>query len=602
MLTNFSLSVFAGNAKTSSAANVRSGAGLSYNVLTTLPGGADIEVTDKISSWYKVNYNGSTGYISDSLVTFNNVAEKDKFSPIKSNYEQLSTYTTRFSTGNADRNHNIELSATKNSIIVKPNEIFSFNKNTGNSTLASNGWRVAGVISNGEYTTGIGGGICQTSSTVHSAVKQLPKLTIVERRPHSIPVGYVPVANEAMVNYGTSDFRFRNTYDFDIYVSNTVNHSAGSITSTIYKIGTEPVKPVAPPVVFNLELDVKEKYVAQLDMYLKNPQEILKILGMFDASNPNQYRVDMSYTIADIDGDKINDLLIYASVFDAHGFEHNQSTFIFTYNNKAVKYVKNITNRENGNMIIKDLSLYKDNSGKNQWFVIDHATRTGTLIGLGFAETVALPLEQLNAIYTPHAFNNENLNSANLDAFKKAKEYEPAVKPKVIVNGRELKYNVPPQNIDDRIYVEMRSLFESLGYAVGYNEETRAVAFAKDDLIYYLDQGFNSKNIRVVNVTSDEEIGVMEITIPIKLVNDRTMFPLRLAGELLDYEVSWSQNLYSAYLDSKVDINATYTEINEIEIEDIEMPVDETDDEQIDEAEEVIDEATETDTDTADGE
>ena len=64
---------------------------------------------------------------------------------------------------------------------------------------------------------GYGGGVCQTSSTVCIAVRKT-NLKILEQNPHSQRVTYTTIDNESIINYGTSDFRFVNTYDSPISI------------------------------------------------------------------------------------------------------------------------------------------------------------------------------------------------------------------------------------------------------------------------------------------------------------------------------------------------------------------------------------------------
>jgi vancomycin resistance protein YoaR len=233
------------NAFTLSAANMRHGAGIYNGVIKTLSKGQSITVIGKELGWYIVNDGNTTGYVTDTLVKITDSKTADLYNPIKSNYEKLAEYSTRFSASTKDRNHNIELGAYKTSQIVRSGESFSFNGSTGNSTRTANGWRPAPILLGGSKATGIGGGLCQCSSTIYSAVKQVKNLTILERRPHSVPVGYVPISGEAMVNYGTSNFRFRNDNPFDIYIHSTVDHNAGKLTATVYKINVSNIVTVS---------------------------------------------------------------------------------------------------------------------------------------------------------------------------------------------------------------------------------------------------------------------------------------------------------------------------------------------------------------------
>jgi vancomycin resistance protein YoaR len=121
----------------------------------------------------------------------------------------LSTFSTRLS-GSANRVHNIRLACRPlDGFVLLPGEVFSYNEVVGPRSVAA-GYREAPVIVRGELDTGIGGGICQVSSTLYNAVL-LADLAIVRRAHHAFPVNYLPAGRDATVAYGTIDFRFRNS-------------------------------------------------------------------------------------------------------------------------------------------------------------------------------------------------------------------------------------------------------------------------------------------------------------------------------------------------------------------------------------------------------
>jgi len=132
----------------------------------------------------------------------------------------VASYTTYFNASDAGRNKNIELSAQAiNDVIVGSGDTFSFNTVVGPRDEA-NGYQPAPEIINKKLVMGIGGGICQTSSTLFNAVDQLP-IKFVERHHHSLDVGYVPKGRDATVSYGTLDFRFQNTSDVAFLIKAT---------------------------------------------------------------------------------------------------------------------------------------------------------------------------------------------------------------------------------------------------------------------------------------------------------------------------------------------------------------------------------------------
>lgn len=128
----------------------------------------------------------------------------------------VASYTTYFK-ADPNRNKNIELSAKSiNNTIVGSGDHFSFNTVVGSRDEAS-GYQPAPEIINGELVMGIGGGVCQTSSTLFNALDQI-SLKILERHHHSREIGYVPKGRDATVSYGGLDFRFQNTTDVPILI------------------------------------------------------------------------------------------------------------------------------------------------------------------------------------------------------------------------------------------------------------------------------------------------------------------------------------------------------------------------------------------------
>ena len=121
----------------------------------------------------------------------------------------LSSYTTHFNSYKSGRSKNIQLSAQAiDRIIVGNGDHFSFNRVVGPREVAT-GYQLAPEIIKGKLVLGIGGGICQTSSTLFNAVDKL-ELKILERHHHSRDVGYVPKGRDATVSFGGLDFQFQN--------------------------------------------------------------------------------------------------------------------------------------------------------------------------------------------------------------------------------------------------------------------------------------------------------------------------------------------------------------------------------------------------------
>ena len=134
----------------------------------------------------------------------------------------IASYTTYFNQADSGRNRNIELSALAiNNVIVGSGDYFSFNTVVGPRS-EENGYQPAPEIVNKELVMGIGGGICQTSSTMFNAVDKIP-VKYVERHHHSLDIGYVPKGRDATVSYGGLDFRFQNTNDVPFIIKTVVS-------------------------------------------------------------------------------------------------------------------------------------------------------------------------------------------------------------------------------------------------------------------------------------------------------------------------------------------------------------------------------------------
>ena len=117
-----------------------------------------------------------------------------------------------------------------NGTVLQPGEVFSFNGIVGDTT-AERGFYPAGVIVNGQSTTGYGGGVCQASTTIYGAVLRAD-LTVVARSPHSIRSSYVPIGQDAAIAYPSMDFQFKNNYDTPIYIE--AWESGNKLTVNIY--------------------------------------------------------------------------------------------------------------------------------------------------------------------------------------------------------------------------------------------------------------------------------------------------------------------------------------------------------------------------------
>lgn len=144
----------------------------------------------------------------------------------------IGSYATAYNP-NISRAVNIALASSRiNGLVIQPGESFSFNQAILPRT-AANGYVKANVIVNKKYVLGIGGGICQVSSTLYAAMLTAG-LPATERHPHSLDVGYIPVGMDATISGNALDLRFTNIFDVPIQIQATADQ--GTLTISLYKL------------------------------------------------------------------------------------------------------------------------------------------------------------------------------------------------------------------------------------------------------------------------------------------------------------------------------------------------------------------------------
>lgn len=150
---------------------------------------------------------------------------------LKSINSLIGTYSTNFASSSSQRANNIAL-ATKsiNGKILMPGEVFSFNDTVGERT-GERGYEPAPVIIGNKLESGLGGGICQVSTTLYNAVSRAG-MTSIEREHHTMPVHYVPQGMDATVDYGNIDYKFKNIYQYPVYIQAYISN--GNIIFNLY--------------------------------------------------------------------------------------------------------------------------------------------------------------------------------------------------------------------------------------------------------------------------------------------------------------------------------------------------------------------------------
>lgn len=159
--------------------------------------------------------------LSHNNLSFDLVIETIKpdiiYDDIKNIDGVLSSYHTKVRSKIQNRDENIKIAISNiNDYIIYPNEIFSMNEVLGARSY-ENGYKNAPVIINDKIVDGVGGGICQVSSTLYCSAL-LGELEIIERRPHSAILSYIDAGLDATLVEGSIDLKFKNNKDFPILI------------------------------------------------------------------------------------------------------------------------------------------------------------------------------------------------------------------------------------------------------------------------------------------------------------------------------------------------------------------------------------------------
>jgi VanW family protein len=134
----------------------------------------------------------------------------------------LSEFSTKYAASNKNRTTNLILASKKiNGTVLMPGETFSYNKVVGARTIAA-GYKEAPIYVSGRVEDGIGGGICQITTTLYNAVLYA-NLDIVERSNHQFVPSYAGPSRDATVVYGAIDFKFKNNRDYPIKITCSVS-------------------------------------------------------------------------------------------------------------------------------------------------------------------------------------------------------------------------------------------------------------------------------------------------------------------------------------------------------------------------------------------
>lgn len=217
----------------------------------------------------------------------------------------LATFSTRYDSQNKNRENNMYLATSKiNEIIIAPGEEFSYNRTVGSRNIAL-GYKEAKIYSNGQVVDGIGGGICQVSSTLYNAV-MFANLDVTERHNHQFITSYVNAGRDATVVYGSKDLKFVNNRNYPIKILATASN--GNVKISIYGIKENLEYEVSfdNEIVENINWSTRYEY----NPNLSSSMQIVKQLGANGAIINN-------YKIVKLNGAVVSKTLISQDKYNA---------------------------------------------------------------------------------------------------------------------------------------------------------------------------------------------------------------------------------------------------------------------------------------------
>jgi len=214
-------------------------------------------------------------------------------------------FSTSIATSSAGRKFNIRKAMNSiNGTKLSKREQFSFNNCVGERST-QNGYKQAKVILDGEFVEGIGGGVCQVSSTLYNAVL-LAGLNVTRSQKHSQRVSYVKAGFDAMVNYGTSDLVFENNTEGDVYIlckytndKITISIYGANLSNVSYKLQNEIINPVSAGETEIIH-DVQGKYI----------DKVVYVDESFELKRARDGYTVKSYLVKCVDGMEVNKKLL----------------------------------------------------------------------------------------------------------------------------------------------------------------------------------------------------------------------------------------------------------------------------------------------------
>ncbi len=212
-------------------------------------------------------------------LVFEDVTPEIRTSDIEKMTVLLGQSVTRFGMEKESRVHNLKLAAQSLHAIIPPEGEISFQERVGPFT-EERGYREANVLINAEIEQGIGGGVCQLSSTFyHAGLKSM--MEVIEHHPHSIPVNYIPMGMDATVDNEHRDLILRNPLHVPVYVQSDVND--GKLTVSFFTDQSYILK--------NVTLSTSDVEVIPGEIAFTPSSEVEKGKPIWDKKGRNGYRI-----------------------------------------------------------------------------------------------------------------------------------------------------------------------------------------------------------------------------------------------------------------------------------------------------------------------
>lgn len=217
--------------------------------------------------------------------------------------DTLSTYTSKYDESNVNRSTNVKIAASKlNNVILLPGETFSYNQTVGERTI-SNGFKEASIYTSKGVEYGLGGGICQVSSTLYNAVLEA-NLGIVERKNHRYAVTYVPNGRDATVAYGSIDFKFKNTRKYPIKLVASAKNGICSIS----------VKGIKEEVEYNVTVTTKKLQTTPFETKYINDSSLAKGTQVVKQHGYYGYKYE-TYKVLSLNGSVVSTALLSTDTY-----------------------------------------------------------------------------------------------------------------------------------------------------------------------------------------------------------------------------------------------------------------------------------------------